>query len=309
MSGWKVRLFGKFSLEHQDKSLRGIEARQVQELLTYLLIFRNRPQSRDVLSEVLWGNRPSVNSRKCLRQTLWRLQSTLRAGTNSGEPELLVYDTWVQFNSLTDLWLDIAEFEKVFDLMRGKKAQQLSSNDFSLLEYAASIYKGDLLEGWYQDWCVFERERYQTMHLMLLDKLVQCCELHQKYDTGVAYGVEILRHDHAYERAHRQLMRLYFLTGNRNQAIHQYEHCVKTLRDELGVEPSERTKQLYEQIRQNTFKPASFTGKKMVSKTTAKDNPALMDVLNRLEEVSETLSRLEHQVREEIAALGGTSSV
>ena len=35
-----------------------------------------------------------------------------------------------------------------------------------------ALYRGDLLTGWYQDWCLIERERYQCMFVSLLDKLM-----------------------------------------------------------------------------------------------------------------------------------------
>ncbi|HLO17501.1 MAG TPA: BTAD domain-containing putative transcriptional regulator [Anaerolineales bacterium] len=307
MPGWKATLFGKFNLEHETKTISGIEPRQVRELLSYLLLFRNHPQPRDALSEALWDNRSSARTRKCLRQTLWRLQVALRMYGISAGPDLLIDNAWIQLNLPADFWLDIAEFEKVFDLIKGKNAQALSTRDHQLMQYAVDIYKGDLLEGCYQDWCAFERERFQIMYLLLLDKLVQYCELHQKYEDGLAYGMKILSHDHAYERTHRQLMRLYVMTGNRTQALHQYERCVIALRDELDVEPSEVTKQLYAQIRFDTFKPSLLAGEKVISKArvTIAPTPKLKDVMNQLEQVSEVLGRLEHQIQEEVLTLGG----
>ena len=38
-----------------------------------------------------------------------------------------------------------------------------------------SVYRGDLLEGCYQDWCLFERERLQNAYLAMLDKLMVRC--------------------------------------------------------------------------------------------------------------------------------------
>ena len=305
MSSWKATLFGKFSLELEGRRIQDIEARKVQELLGYLLIFRNRPHSREILSEILWGNQPSVQARKCLRQTLWRIQSALKIGKKSIALELLIYDGWIQFNLSNVVWLDIAEFEKKFDLVKEKNAMELSANDYKNMEYAVNIYKGDLLEGWYQDWCIFERERFQIMHLMLLDKLIQYCECHELYEAGLEYATKILRHDHAYERTHRQLMRLYYMTGNRTQALRQYERCVMVLRDELGVEPSEHTKVLHERIRLDTFKPTSFIQKKVVSKVEVKTAPTLRDVLNRLEEVSDKLNKIEQQIQQEIIEFDG----
>jgi len=307
MSSIKVSLFGKFNIAYGEKRTYIIRARKVQELFIYLLIFRNHPQPRESLSEVLWADQPATNSRKNLRQTLWRLQSALKETKNSSILELLIDNGWVQFNLPIDFWLDTAEFEQVFDLVNRKRVRELSAEDFKVMQYAVNLYTGDLLEGWYQDWCIFERERFQTMHLMLLDKLVQFCEIHQKYDAGLAYGLEILRHDHAYERAHRQMMRLYFMVGDRTQALHQYERCIAALRDELSVEPSERTKHLYEQIRLDTFRLPLFAIEKVVSQA-AEAPPALNDVLNRLEQFAETLSMIEFQVQQEIVALRGALS-
>jgi DNA-binding SARP family transcriptional activator len=303
MAGMKATLFGKFNIELEGSKIVGIEARRVQELLSYLLLFRNNPHSRDFLCETLWSEQPAGNSRKYLRQTLWRLQSALQLNGSSTGLMLRIDIDWIQIHLAGNFWLDIEEFEKVFNLVKGKKVSELSRRDFNLLEYAVGIYKGDLLEGWYSDWCFFERERFQTMNLLLLDKLVQFCELHEKYDAGLSYGLDILRHDHSYERAHRQLMRLYFMTGNRTQALRQYKRCEMALREELGVEPSEATKQLYEQIRLENFHYQPLAEEKTVAKTKVRTAPALTEMLDRVKEVTEALSILHYQIQEEIGPI------
>jgi DNA-binding SARP family transcriptional activator len=302
MSSIKVSLFGKFNIVSSEKRECMIRARKVQELFVYLLMFRNHPQPRESLSEVLWADQPATASRKNLRQTLWHLQSALKKTKNSSRLEVFIDDGWIHIRLPNDFWLDTAQLEQVFNAVNHKRARELSEEDFKTMQNAVGLYKGDLLEGWYQDWCIFERERFQMMHLMLLDKLVQYCEIHQKYDAGLAYGWQILRYDQAYERAHRQIMRLYFMVGDRTQALHQYERCVGALRDELGVDPSERTKQLYEQIRLDTFRPPRFAPEK-VSARVDEIAPALDDVLNRLEQFALTLRRMEVQVQQEIVAL------
>jgi hypothetical protein len=50
-------------------------------------------------------------------------------------------------------------------------------------------------------------------------------------------------------------MRLLALEGERGAALAQYENCRKILTQELGVEPSAYTRELYEQIRSGTLKP------------------------------------------------------
>jgi DNA-binding SARP family transcriptional activator len=239
-----------------------------------------------------------------LRQTLWKIKSALEAPGRPAAPELLRIETeWIQLNPGYVGWLDIAEFERLFDGVKKKQTGELTGEDFTALEKAAELYTGDLLEGCYQDWCLFERERFQTMYLMLLSKLVQYCEAHQRYEAGLAYGDEILRRDRAYELAHRRMMRLYFMAGDRTQAIRQYERCVAALREELNLEPSERTRQLYEQIRADRLsQTAPFT-------PTVEPRPiplTLQNTVERLEKFAETLTQLHAQIQKEIIVIHQT---
>lgn len=301
MSSIKVSLFGKFNIAYGDQRTY-IRARKVQELLIYLLIFRHQPQPRESLSEILWADQPVITSRRNLRQTLWHLQSAFKGFSNSSRLELLIEDGWIHIRLPSNFWLDTAEFEQVFNRVNHKHVRELSLEDFDAMQYAVSLYRGDLLEGWYQDWCIFERERFQMMNLSLLDKLVQYCETHHKYGEGLTYGWQILRQDHAYERAHRQLMRLYALSGDRTQALYQYQRCINALRAELGVEPSERTIQLFNQIQADTF-VAPLPVREAVA--ISRDGiPSVVEaVRNRLEELAWALQQLESQVQREIHTL------
>ena len=55
------------------------------------------------------------------------------------------------------------------------------------------------------------------------------------------------------EQAHRQMMRVFALEGQRGAAIAQYEKCRRVLAEELGVEPSGETRELYEQMRAGSW--------------------------------------------------------
>lgn len=307
MKNLKVMLFGKCSIECDGGKINGIQPRKIQELFSYLLLFRSQPQSRELLSELFWGDQTQNNSKKYLRQALWRLQRALKECGLLHKIEFSIEYDWIQISPSVDFWLDVAEYENIFNLVKSRHIRELSPDDFGAIQQAVSFYKGDLLEGCYQDWCVFERERFQTMHLTLLDKLIQYCEVHHNYDLGLLYGGEILRRDRAYERTHRQMMRLYYMAGDRTQALHQYERCKAALRDDLDVTPSERTERLYEQIRSDTFRPPLFALEKVVARKS-ETVLAINNVLSRLEQFSKKLANIESQVLDEIAALENTLS-
>lgn len=301
MPGLSITLLGKFTVSRENQTLGGIQARKVQELVCYLALYHDRPQPREALCELLWRDQPSACSRKYLRQTLWKLQSALTSVAGGGTPDLLADSDWIQLNPAAHHELDIVYFEHDSNLIRDKRAHELTPDDFLIAQKAISFYRGDLFEGWYQDWCISERERFQMMHITLLDKMVQYCELHQNYEAGLAYCSEILRHDRAYERTHRQMMRLYVMSGDRTSALRQYERCVSALKDELNVAPSERTSRLHDQIRQDSIK--SLSASQEMDINFKESNLQLADVLSRLEQFSETLNHIQFQVYKEISAI------
>jgi DNA-binding SARP family transcriptional activator len=240
-------LFGRFQARRPSPDWISPDARKMQEMLSYLLLFRQRSHQRDVLAGTLWSS--SASSRKNLRQSLWQLQDKgLPDEDPAAPPLLLVGKDWVQVNQ-EQIWLDVAELEAAFDLVASIPGEKLSHGQAAAVLKAVGLYRGDLLEGWHEDWCVFERERLRAIYLAMLEKLLGYCEATGRLQEGLVYGERLLRHDRAHERAHWRMMRLSYLAGDRTGALRQFERCRTALKDELGVEPGRLVTTLYEQIR------------------------------------------------------------
>jgi DNA-binding SARP family transcriptional activator len=249
MFGIFIHLFGQLCVRHNELIVGGFEAHKVQELFCYLLLHRHYSISREFLASLMWPDCTTAQSKKKLRQTLWRLQSALGSLAESAQEHLiLVEPERVRINEEADFWLDVAVFEKTFEFVQSLAGQELDTQKVQALQKAVELYQGPLLEGCYEEWCLYERERFQNMYLVMLEKLMGYCEVHQDYDAGILYGMRIISRDKARERAHRRLMRLYYLNGDRAAALRQYEQCVTILDEELGVKPSKRTIALYKQI-------------------------------------------------------------
>jgi DNA-binding SARP family transcriptional activator len=246
----QIFLFGKLALCQQGHLVAPIENSKAAELLCYLLLHRERPHPREALATLLWKSHPAAQSKKYLRQALWQLQTCLNSLPAGDEPPLLLAEgEWIQINPAAPLSLDVAVLETAYHQAQGVRGSQLSPQQAECLEKAAQLYRGDLLEGWYQDWCLFERDRLQNAYLLMVDKLVSYHAARQNYEKGLAWGEVILRHDRAHERAHYQMMRLYLQAGNRTAALRQFERCAAALWEELSVQPARKTQALVEQIR------------------------------------------------------------
>jgi hypothetical protein len=78
-------------------------------------------------------------------------------------------------------------------------------------------------------------------------------EQRANYQTARRYALRQLELDPWREEVHCQIMRVLALDGQRSAALAQYETCRRVLAEELGVEPSATTRDLYEQIRLGTL--------------------------------------------------------
>ena len=246
--GPQFRLFGRFVGNAGSRDIHGFSGRKMQELLAYLILFHERPHHREALAETIWGEEGiGPDPKKQLRQALWQLRPILRVA--EGPPVLLVDDEWLQVNPIAGIWTDVWAMEDAYSALRGVPWEAIAEEQARRLGLAADLYRADLLEGWYANWCIYERERFRTVYLFLLDKLLAYCEGHELPEEGLYYGERILAQDRAHERTHWRMMRLHILAGDRTRALRQFNRCAIALKEELGMDPSDAMVALYDQIR------------------------------------------------------------
>jgi DNA-binding SARP family transcriptional activator len=300
MAELSIRLLGSFRIHCDAACVHGLEAGKARELLGYLLLHRDRPHPRELLAGLLWGDCPTAQARKHLRQSLWQLQSVL-----SAQPEvtierfLIVNPDWVRLDASTAIWLDVAVIEDAFRIARRVAGEALSAAQAAALRDAALLYDGDLLEGWYQDWCIYARETVQHAYLVILDKLMAYSEAHRLFEDGIEFGERILRCDVAREQAHRRLMRLHCLAGDRTAALRQFERCVAALDRELGVGAAHSTLALLDQIRADQLAAPALPDS---NGTSPPADPAgtLLSVVANLKQLQDVLGDLHLQLQRDI---------
>lgn len=250
MCALRVSLFSKLYLQCGVDGEVDLASGRAHELFCYLLLHRQQAHHRETLADLLWGDTSPTQAKAYLRKALWQLHTALEVLPLCRTPPIVqVERDWVYINSTPDLWLDVDVFEQAYTQVQDVPGTALDAQSGQLLQRAVDLYHGDLLAGWYQDWCLFERERFQYMYLAMLDKLMDFAEAQHAYESGLVYGQRALRYDPARERTHRRMMRLLYWGGYRTAALRQYARCVVALDDEFGVQPAKRTVALYAQMR------------------------------------------------------------
>jgi DNA-binding SARP family transcriptional activator len=178
---------------------------------------------RPYVAGSLWLDRPEERAAANLRSALWRIQRLA--------PLLLDVDARA---------LRIGGCVRV-DL---REAEEMARSELGGGRLPPHALAADLLPDWYEDWVLIERERFRQLRLRALEaacsRLTEEGHLDEALDAGLlALSGEPLR-----ESAHRALVRLHLAAGNAVEARRQYELCRRLLHEQLGVEPSERMREL-----------------------------------------------------------------
>ncbi|MBB4690987.1 AfsR/SARP family transcriptional regulator [Paractinoplanes abujensis] len=97
---------------------------------------------------------------------------------------------------------------------------------------AADLYRGDLLEGRYDDWVLQARDECRRRMVALLARLVPLLD-----GDAIRYAEQYRALDRLAEEPYRQLIRLHHATGDRARAVRTFHECASALRDEPGVGP------------------------------------------------------------------------
>lgn len=243
MGALHISLFGRLRVVGSDGLSEVRVTRGIQRLLAYLLLERHRIHSRERLASILWSDYDEERARTCLRAALCRLRRLLESEGFHPEIYLLTTsDGEVGFNRESDYWLDVAAFEEHATRVLAQPVDAIAPADARELEDALHLYTGDLLDGIYDDWVLWERDRLQRLYLNGLAYLLHHHKHLGAYERGLEFGRMILLHDPLREEIHREMIGLYLESGQRALAVQQYEICRERLATELGIQPMRETR-------------------------------------------------------------------
>lgn len=121
-------------------------------------------------------------------------------------------------------------------------------------EMALQLYRGELLEDApFEEWALLCRKRLRLQHLDALDRVAQLRFAVGRYTDCLDACQHLIPGDPCREEIHRLVMRCYTRLNQPHLALRQYHQCERQLRDELGIDPADATRQLYERIRRREF--------------------------------------------------------
>ncbi|MEM9907664.1 MAG: BTAD domain-containing putative transcriptional regulator, partial [Cyanobacteria bacterium P01_D01_bin.44] len=236
-----IRLLGGLSLIYNHEAIHNIGSSRTQWLLTYLLLHRHAPQSRQQIAFSLWPDSLDSQARTNLRKELHNLRRHLP----NADEYLEVNANALGWRANSPFWLDSAAFEQALaDAETCSDAKTAQPH----LDQAVSLYQGDLLPAFHEEWILPIRENLHQRFLQALTQLVEALKQQENYQAALSYAEQLLRLDPLRESTYRQLMQIHDLKCDRATALQVYHQCMIILREELGIDPSPATQSLYEKL-------------------------------------------------------------
>jgi predicted ATPase/DNA-binding SARP family transcriptional activator/predicted negative regulator of RcsB-dependent stress response len=247
--GLHITLLGGF-LIHQGEQTFGAEhfhLRKGCDLVKLLAIAPRHRLPREEVLEWLWPDGDPKSSANSLNQALRSARQVLEGF----QPAVYVCneDGLLELASDEVLWVDVEAFETA-------AAQARKSQDIALYRAALELYTGELLpEDRYAEWAIERRESLKQTHLKVLLELAHLHEARGENQPAIETYQKLIAVDPLIEEAHVGLMQSYALSGQRSQALRQYQVLQEILDKELGAEPDPDSQRMHRQILEGKYPP------------------------------------------------------
>ncbi len=236
----EARAFGKAAVIIDGRliSRTDWDSAAAKELFFFLLANPQGLPKEEILN-TLWGDVPPAKANGIFHTTAYRMRRAVSRDC------LLYGDGLYRINPGMNLWHDV----NAFNWLTTEAERSHSIEDrVQYWREAIALYQGDYFEDSYSDWSIPIRTNLLDKFLRALTSLAD----HYGQDGRLVDAIElyqrILAKDNFREDIYRSLILLQLKSGDRSSALKTFQRCVQVLKDEVGVEPSPETQELYNRI-------------------------------------------------------------
>ncbi len=219
-----IHLFGSPTVSINDQDCTNLtQAPTLTRLFAYIVMHRDMPQTRVKLATLFYPDQDEPTARRNLNTMLSRLRTILH-----GCPCIQSDNQTIQFDLTTPFLFDVIEFER--------NAQHIK--DTGALEAAYGLYRGEFMEGYYDDWCIAERERLHEQYVLLLQSSSTLYQNSDQLDLALVKARQWVAIDSFCDAAHRQVIGLCLQVDKPHEARQQFERYSIIWREDLKLELS-----------------------------------------------------------------------
>ena len=248
----KLSVLGEIKLWIRGKEVPENKwVRKIRKLILAYIFLNKKSITKDSLIDEFYPDSEPENANSVFHQTLSNFRSIFKwavdAKGKENVPEFVVYENQrITLNQNYLYYIDAFEFEELH-----KKGSAGNVNDKDRIMYyedALSLFKGELLEGYYQPWCEEMREQYNNYFFSMVESLIEIFKNEGDYEKLAEYSRMLIKADNLNEEAYIDVIEAEMKLGSDAKAKEAYKSMIKTFKKELGEEPSAETKNKIEEL-------------------------------------------------------------
>ncbi|GAB4280849.1 MAG: hypothetical protein Kow0056_15660 [Coriobacteriia bacterium] len=248
----RVRLFGGLEVSTPDGEVpdRAWRKRKARLLFAMLVAKRGQDVPRDRILEHLWPDLDEAKARNNFYVAWNTMKSALSPNVPKGEPCPYVESVGGICRAVRGLVRsDLDDFEDL--ITRARIAQKDGSIEVALdaCRRITDIYRGDLLPGdLYDDWFGSLRERCRQQFGDAMMAAAGMLAEDGRLEEAIQFLRRAMEADPLREDVYQQMLRLQIEMGMRSAAVETFMACKERLAEDLGLDPSSETFELYERV-------------------------------------------------------------
>lgn len=255
----RIEMFGPLCVARGDLRITRFVSQKTACLLGYLALHRNRSHTRERLVDLLWPDLTPEAGRDNLSTSL----SSLRRQIETADvPKGAIF----QADRLTvglgreRVATDVAEF----DLCLQQAEQEPDAGARArLFGQAVALYRGDLMDGHYDEWIVRAQSEYRERFTATLARWSTALEEAGDLEAALSAVRRVIEADHFQEAAYLNQMRLLVRLGRKPAAQETSARLRQWLLEEMDTEPSPEFEAAAERILQES--PTALPGRRISS--------------------------------------------
>ena len=302
--GLQIHLFGPFEVVDQESSQPlDWPRKQTQTLLKIFLTEPGKIFSQDQLVDALTPDQEYDKAIKNLQKRISELRKILEPERPKGQKSSYIESPSqgsYRFVLESDCEVDTAQFKTHIEAAYALMKSEQPSAALIEFEQALEYYRGPFLnEDLYEDWAMDARSSYEELYRVALESIAECHSQLQQYRRALDFCERALQIDPLKESLYQNKMRYHYYAGEPHQALQTYQQCADILDSELGLRPSDETRELYESLKNHSVT--------LPPKNIPNNLPfQLTSFIGREDDISELSDQLSHARLITLSGVGGT---
>jgi LuxR family maltose regulon positive regulatory protein len=222
--------------------------RRARDILCFIASRPARRVPKDTLIDVFWGEADFDVIEKNFHPTISHIRKALNSNQTFKQNFLLYRGGEYLLNPELSYRIDIEEFDNLNTA--GERARRAGERErfVEYCEQAVELYRGEFMQGSYDDWVIEQRNYYREQFLCLLTNLIKAAQEVNDWSRVLQLTQRVLQEDSFREDIHCIRMRAHAASGNKVAVKEQFETLRRLLRKELDVEPSPATQKVFQEL-------------------------------------------------------------